>query len=87
MIPNARNNINNGTGFFTFGTFTTISIFLFVFVGATIFIENVLANFDEFSLIETICAEYRNSGVAISSLSSSCSSKISSAVSSSIEVV
>ena len=64
-MPNARNKIKRGTGFLTFGIFTTI--FLLVFpdlpkpppTGATIFTESVRTGFDKFSETERISAEYR----------------------------
>ena len=59
IIPNARNTMNRGTGFRTFGMFTTIFLNVYDGVGATIFTDNVLTGFDTFSETERISAEYR----------------------------
>ena len=49
MTPNALIKINRGTGFFTFGTETTICPLLKVGDGATILTDDVLIGFDESS--------------------------------------
>ena len=56
-MPNALNMMKRGTGFLTFGTFTTILLFGYVFVGAIILTDNVLMGFDTFSETDLISAE------------------------------
>ena len=56
-MPNALNRIKRGTGFLTFGTFTTILLFGYVFVGAIILTDNVLMGFETFSETDLISAE------------------------------
>ena len=57
IIPRARIKINNGTGFFTFGTTTTICSLLKTEVGATIFTAVVRIGLEESSDTERISAE------------------------------
>ena len=56
MTPKARIKINNGTGFLTLGTSTTICPFVNVASGATIRIATLRISFDASSDIERISA-------------------------------
>ena len=57
ITPSARININNGTGFRTFGTATTICPFSKTDVGAIIFTEDVRVGLDASSETERTSAE------------------------------
>ena len=59
MTPRARNTINNGTAFRTFGIFTTMFLNVYEGVGAMIFTDNVRIGLDTFSETERISAEYK----------------------------
>ena len=56
-MPNARIKIKRGTGFLTFGTFTTIWLFVLVGEGEAMRTDNVLTGFDESSDTERTSAE------------------------------
>ena len=63
MTPSARKTMKSGTGFLTFGIFTTIFLkvyfSLFTVCGATSFTDNVRIGFDTFSDTDRISAEKR----------------------------
>ena len=56
--PNALMTIKRGIGFFTFGILTTILLFVYFELGATIRTEVVLFGFDESSDTERIFATW-----------------------------
>ena len=57
VTPRALIKINNGTGFLTFGTETTIWLLLYLGDGATIFTEVVRMGFEVSSDTDLISAE------------------------------